>query len=175
MLIRTIFSTLLLLTIVPTSFGQSRESDSQTLREILAEIRAMHEDMRVTESTQILVAELEMQQGAVIRATEKADSARAKLNDVHRDQKRAEAELEDAQERFDRAGNSDEQKALSSDIERRKSSMAALKMLERDSSTTLQEMEQRLRAAQDQLANIDDELNAAVSRLRPITKDAGQK
>ena len=60
MTIRTMFVALFLFALATTGFGQDRESDSQTLREILTEIRGIHEDVRVTESTQILLTELEM-------------------------------------------------------------------------------------------------------------------
>jgi predicted nucleic acid-binding Zn-ribbon protein len=173
MLIRAVFSTFLLVATIPASFGQSTESDSQILREILAELRAMHQDMRVTESTQILVAELQMEQSAVIRATESADNARARLSDIHRDQKTAEADLARTQEQLDKATSLDEQNALSNEIARQKSNIASLKIAERDSAATLQQMEERLQVAQEKLASIDDELNGVISRL--TSRDAGQK
>ena len=77
-----------------TGYAQDRESDSQTLRQILVEIRAIHEDIRATESTQILLTELQMQQGVVNRATENADNARSRLLDIQRDQKMIASELE---------------------------------------------------------------------------------
>ena len=175
MLIRTVLLAFLLVAPVRASSAQSPQSDSQTLRDILAELRAMHQDIRVTESTQILVAELEMEQSAVIRATEKVDSTRARLNDIHRDQKLVEAELQRMQEQLDKSTNPDEQNALSNDMTRHKSNIAALRLAERDTSTTLQDQEQRLQAAQDKLTSTEDELNAVLSRLAPTPKDAGQK
>jgi chromosome segregation ATPase len=175
MSMRTVLFPLFLLLAASSSFGQSGESDSQALREILAELRAIHEDMRVSETTQILIAELEMQQSAVSRATENADSVRAKLNDVRREQKLVTTELETAQENLDKATSADERNALSTEIERHKSNIAALKTVERDETVTLQEMEQRLQTAQDKLESIQDQLNTAISRLGPVSKDAGQK
>ena len=175
MLIRMVMAGFVCLTVVHAGIAQSRNTDSQTLREILLEIRAIHEDMRVTETTQLLVAELEMQQGVVNRATESADNARAKLSDVRIEQKHIETELEAVQEHRDKASNADERNALSNEIERQRSNLAELRNVERDRTATLQQMEQRLQAAQDKLAGIEDELGAAVSRLGPIRKDAGQK
>jgi hypothetical protein len=63
------------LMLTAASHGQSQDSDSQTLRAILAELRAMHEDIRVTETTQMLLAELQLQQGVLDRAIESADHA----------------------------------------------------------------------------------------------------
>jgi len=119
--------------------------------------------MQVTETTKLLVAELEMQQKVVNRATENADNARAKLNDIHRDQRHVADELQQLEDLLDKAA-----------IERHKSNVAALKASERDLSTTLQDMEQRLKTALEKLADIEAELNAAISRLEPIRKGGGQ-
>src|SRR5579864_5536683 len=113
MLIRSVVAGLICLTVVNAAMGQSRDTDLQTLREILAELRAIHEDMRVTETTQLLVAELEMQQGVVNRATENVDNARSKLNDIHADQKHIETVLENEQEAIDKMANADEKNSLS--------------------------------------------------------------
>ena len=44
-------------------FGQATaQADSQTLQAILVEIRGLHNDVRLSETTQILLTELEMQQ-----------------------------------------------------------------------------------------------------------------
>jgi hypothetical protein len=89
MKMRAVITAFFLFALAVTGFGQDRESDSQTLRQILVEIRGIHEDVRVTESTQILLTELEMQQSVVNRDTEDADNARSKLLDIQRDRKLA--------------------------------------------------------------------------------------
>src|SRR5258708_16623473 len=71
--------------VVGSNAGQAQDSDSQTLHQILLELRAIREDMRVSESTQLLVAELGMQQDVVNCATQNADNAPHKLNDLHAD------------------------------------------------------------------------------------------
>ena len=168
MLMRMMVAALVGSTLIPATLAQTRDADAQTLRDILAEIRAIHEDMRVTETTQLLVAQLEMQQGVVNRATENADTARAKLSDLHLDQKHVATELETLQEHLDKASTPDERNALSTEIERQKSNQAELKNAERDRTATLQQMEQRLQAAQDKLSAIEDELTAVVARLGPM-------
>ena len=160
---------------VATSFGQSHDSDSQALREILTELRAIHDDMRITETTQLLVAEFEMQQAVVNRATESTDSARSKLNDIHIDQKRIAVEIDQAEEQMSKAANADERNAIVQENERRKANSYNLKNIEHGASTTLQEMEQRLQNAQDKLASIEAELNAVVSRLGPAPSNPVQK
>jgi len=156
--------------LVAPSSAQNHEPNSQTLQEILAEIKAIHEDMRVTESTQILLAELEMQQAVVNRATENVDAARSRLSDVQRDQKLVANELARAEERLDKSSNEDEKKSLTDEIERHKGNAAALKLEEQRRMTTLQEMEERLKTAQDSLETINRELSTMIARFRPSGK-----
>jgi len=156
--------------IAATGFGQNPGSDSQTMREILTEIRGIHEDMRVTETTQILLTEFEMQQSVVNRATENVDSARTKLLEVQRDQKMVASDLERAEDHLSQASDADERKHVAEEVERHKANMGGLKIEESGRMTTLQQMEQRLQNAQDSLENIEKELNAIVARLRPSGK-----
>jgi len=57
MRIRTCIPTLGFVMVAPC-FGQNSQSDSQTLQAILNELKQIHEEIRVTETTQILLAEL---------------------------------------------------------------------------------------------------------------------
>lgn len=157
-----------ILSLIATAVGhaQNQDTDSQTLKAILVELRAIHQDMQVTETTQLLVAELQMQQAVVSRATESADSARERLDNMHRNQQQLVSELAHLQDQADKATNADEKSALSRDIDRIKSNNDLLKTAEHDSATNLQDMQQRLRDAQDKLAGIEAELSAAISRLR---------
>jgi chromosome segregation ATPase len=107
--------------------GQTQNQDSQILKQILAELRAIHEDMRVTETTQLLVAEIEMQQGVLNRATENVDNARTKLNGILADQKRLASELDRAEEALDKAGNADDRNGIAQTIDQFKSTLAAPK------------------------------------------------
>ena len=168
--IRRVFIALFLFALATPGFGQDRESDSQTMREILAEIRGIHEEVRVTETTQILLTELGMQQSVVNRETQNVDSARSHLLEIQRAQKLVAGDLEHAEDRLSQASDSGEKKAISDEIERHKANMAALKIEEGGRETTLQQMEQRLQTAQDNLENIEKELNAIIARLRPSSK-----
>jgi transcription initiation factor TFIIIB Brf1 subunit/transcription initiation factor TFIIB len=100
---RKVFIAVFMSALAVAGFGQDRESDSQTLREILSEVRGIHEEVRVTETTQILLTELEMQQSVVNRATENVDSARSKLLDVQRGQKLVVSGLEHAEDQLNQA------------------------------------------------------------------------
>lgn len=175
MLSRVVSVAFFSLLVVRASAGQAQDSDSQTLHQILIELRAIHADMRVSETTQLLVAELEMQQGVVNHAMQDADNAQTKLNEIHLNQQQIAAELDRAEDRLEKATNVDVRNAVAQDIERHKSNLTGLKTVEKDTTTTLQEMQQRLQNAQDKLASIESELNSAIARLGPAARDAGQR
>ena len=111
-----------------------------------------------------------MQQSVVNRETQNVDSARSHLLEIQRAQKLVAGDLEHAEDRLSQASDSGEKKAISDEIERHKANMAALKIEEGGRETTLQQMEQRLQTAQDNLENIEKELNAIIARLRPNSK-----
>ena len=68
------FALLAILSTIPLS-GQTSQSDSQTLQQILVEIRGMHNDVRLSQTTQILLTEYQVQQSAVTRATQHRDAS----------------------------------------------------------------------------------------------------
>ena len=170
MKMRAVFVAFFLFAFAVAGFGQDQESDSQTLRQILVEIRGIHEEVRVTESTQILLTELEMQQSVVNRDTENADNARSKLLDIQRDEKLSASDLERAEDDLSQASKPDEQKHFADEVERLKGNIAALKIEESGRATTSQEVDQRLQAAQDSLQDIEKELKDIVARVRPGSK-----
>lgn len=147
--------------------AQSSDSANKTLLAILAEIRSIHEDIRATESTQILLTELEMQQSVVNRAIEHFDEARSRLLQIQQDEKGLVAELNRVKEQLNQATDPGEQKHLADEVERNKSNLAALKSEEQLRSTALQEAQERLRNAEEALDSTQSELNDMVKRLSP--------
>ena len=101
MVTRAVFIAFLSLIPVVPSIGQARDRDSQTLHEILAELGAIHDDLRVSETTQLVVAELGIQQNVVSRDTESVDTVSAKLNDVRRIEKQGADNLEQTEDMSD--------------------------------------------------------------------------
>jgi hypothetical protein len=125
-------------------FRTTRDVDSQTLRDILAELRAIHNNIRINETTPLLVAELQMQQNVVNRATENTNNAQSKPVGIHRDHKLIAIELQDDEEMLDKSTNQDEKKGISETIERAESNGMALKAVAHDLNTELVEMQHRL-------------------------------
>jgi hypothetical protein len=112
-----------------------------------------------------------MQQNVVNRATENTDNARSKLDGIHRDQKLIAIELQHNEEILDKTTNQDEKKGILDNIERSKSNGTALKAVERDLDTELDNMKQLLETAQAKLDEIENELKSAISRLQPVRKE----
>ena len=151
-------------------FGQAADSTEKTLLAILAEIRGIHEDLRATESSQILLTELQMEQGVVSRAIERVDEVRSKLLELQQGEKMVTAEMKRTEDQLNQATDPGEQKHLADEVERHRSNLAALKSEEQLRSTALQEAQERLRNAQEALDSTQGELNDMIKRLNPGPK-----
>jgi cell division protein FtsB len=148
--------------------GQAAEpSEAQTLQAILVELRTMHNDVRLSQTTQILLAELLTQQTAVTRAMQKRDDAKAKLSQLQANERNMTAQIA----RFDDPSNTTwdaaQRKQMTPMIENFRTSLPAAKAQEQDASNDLQEAEAVLRKEQDALAGIQDQLDAVVKKLQP--------
>jgi hypothetical protein len=73
-----------LLLISSAAFGQTSSTDSQTLQALLAEMRQLRQELRITtvaaQRVQILLYRLQIQEGAVERAQRRVDDARSALS-----------------------------------------------------------------------------------------------
>ena len=147
--------------------GQSSPADSETLKAILVEIRGLHNDVRLSETTQILLTELEVQQTVVNKAQSRCDDARNTLSQIRSQQKNLTVQLarfeEDAAPMMD-----GEQKKRLTDMQANfKSSLVALKSQEQDRSNELMDAESALKKQQDTLSGVQDQLNDVVKKLQP--------
>lgn len=147
--------------------AQGAQSDSQTLRDILSELRAMHSDERLVAVSQILLAELQTQQTVVNQAEDRASSARRQLSDLRADEKRGAADLATQEGLRDEAGPADA-KNLSAVIEVMKSQLVSEKAREEAFSADLQTDEDKVRSAQEMLDDIRQRLDSAMKKLGPV-------
>lgn len=147
--------------------AQPAMTDSQTLQAILVEMRGLHNDVRLSETTQILLTELEVQQGAVTRAMEKRDERRTQVSQMQMNEKNMTAQIA----RYDDTSNTtldpQQKKQMAQMVENMKANMPAIKIQEQDSANELQDAENALRKEQETLAGIQDQLNAVVKKLQP--------
>jgi DNA repair exonuclease SbcCD ATPase subunit len=155
-----------ILSVLP-AFGQATQTDSQTLQAILVEIRELHNDVRLSQTTQILLAEMQMQQTVVTRALEKRDSVKSSLEQVQNQQKGTAATIAQIEERANATIDPAEKKRIQEAEEQIKSQMTNLKNMEQQRSNDLADAESRLTKEQDALSSIQDQLNAVVKKLQP--------
>jgi hypothetical protein len=149
--------------------GQASQTDSQTLQAILIELRGIHNDVRLSQTTQILLAELEIQQAAVNRAVQRRDELRAIISQVQNQIKFITGELAQFEEKSSSTIDPEQKKQIAQGQEQRKSTLAMLKNQEQDRSNELQEAESRSGKEQDILNGIQDQLNDVVKKLQPVS------
>lgn len=160
---------LVLLTILfaPSSFAQSNGTEEQTLASILAELRSMHEDMRASQSLQILIAEMQIQQDAVNRASDRAEQARSILTTVQSGLKQATMRLSDAQDKLSNAANSADQTRWKDEVDREQQAIKMMQGEEQARSSTYDDLQAKLRSAQDDLETTQSQLNALLKKVAP--------
>ena len=158
-----------ILSVLP-SFAQANQTDSQTLQAILTEVRAIHNEARLGQTTQLLLAELQIQQTAVDRAIQRRDDLRSKLSQTQANQK----ELVERLARFqgvDVEATTDPEKKKD-DVAYRDSVKSELEIVNsqaRDVSNDLQEAENSLGREQSTLDNIQAQLSDVVKKLQPAS------
>jgi hypothetical protein len=153
---------------VGTALGQSQ--DSETLQAILTEIRGLHNDVRLSETTQILLTELEVQQTAVNRAMQKRDEAKTKLSQLQDNEKNTAAQLARFTDSVSTTTDPQLLKQLTTLQDNFKSQLAGMKAQEPDRGNDLLDADNALRKEQDTLAGIQEQLDAVVKKLQPVEK-----
>jgi chromosome segregation ATPase len=151
-------------------WAQAAATDSQTLQAILVEMRGIHNDVRLSETTHILLTELQMQQGVVDKAIEKRDAAKTRMSQLDQNEKNYDTGLARLEENAKTALDQAQQKQIESQIENMKSTMVMFKGQETDAATSLQDAENALRKAQESLSGIQEQLDTVVKQLQPVAK-----
>jgi len=159
------------LAVSTSGFGQAASSDSQTLQALLSEVRALRQDLRVslnrTQASQILLARLQLQQGAVARATDHLNEVRQKLLETRVHQRELSNELKRTEEAMSTANSSaDNPQALQDRIKHIKSD------LEIEGNTAQQQQAIEIQAAQ-QLRDEQDKLSAIEGQLDELIRTPG--
>jgi hypothetical protein len=150
-------------------FGQTNQSDSQTLQQILVEIRGMHDDVRLGQTTQILLTEYQVQQGAVTRAAQHRDDLRARLTQIQSTLKMYDTQISQNDENADKTIDPTQKKQLADSADRFKSMMGSMKKQEQDTTNDLQDAENALAKEQSTLRSIQSRLDDVVRQLQPAS------
>lgn len=167
MRLQSVLLVLLVVSIAPSSFAQSSGTEEQTLDSILAELRSMHEDMRASQSLQVLIAEMQIQQDAVNRASDRAEQARSILTTIQSGLKEATIRLSDAQDKLSSAVNSADQTRWKDEVDREQQAIKMMQGEEQARSSAFDDLQTKLRNAQDDLDSTQSQLNALLKKIAP--------
>ncbi len=152
----------------PACQAQTNQPDTQTLQAILAELRAMHNDVRLSETTQILLTEWQFQQATVTRILQRRDDLRTELAQTQADRKRGEAVRDRVQDQNGNAILDPAQKKDNAEAEEHlRSQVEELKSREQVLAGALQDAETRLSTEQSALDNIQAQLTEVMKKLQP--------
>ena len=148
--------------------SQTSQSDSQTLKDILTEMRAIHADVRLSETTQILLTELQLQQVTATTALHHRDDVRSDLNQVQLREKSITAEIARLDDpSSDGTLDPVRKKQLADQSVSMKTGLAFTKTREIQLTNDLQEAEGQLSTEQSKLAQIQAQLDDQIKRLQP--------
>jgi cysteinyl-tRNA synthetase len=159
-----------ILSAVP-GLAQAGQTDSQTLQAILAELRGMHNDVRLSATSQILLTELQLQQTAVDKAAQRRDELQNQVTQLEANQKNMATQLANLEANPATTTDSPQARQIQQMKDNIKAQSAAQKTQEDLRTNDLLDAEGSLRKAQDTLADIQDQLNTIVKKLQPA---AGQ-
>jgi hypothetical protein len=162
------FALLAVFSVLPGIGQTPTQTDSQTLEAILVEMRGLHNDVRLSQTTQILLTELEVQQTQVNRAMQKRDDAKTKVTQLQENQKNIAAQLARFDDNASATTDPQQKQQFTQMQDQLKLQMTMLKSQEQDRANDLQDAETALRREQDTLAGIQDQLNAVVKKLQPV-------
>jgi hypothetical protein len=158
---------------VGVGFGQAAPAtmtDSQMMQAMLVEMRGIHNDLRLGQTTEILLTEMMVQRGVVDKATEKRDAARNRLSQLQQNEKNFAMQIAQNDEAVKTMLDPVQQKRMADQQQMMKQNLANFKSQEQDAVTAQQDAESTLRREQDMLTGIQDQLSDVVKKLQPVEK-----
>ena len=174
---RAFFLILLGFGIPAATLGQATSSDSQTLQALLAEVRELRQDLRVSlariQSAQILLSRSQTQQAAVMRASERLNDARLRLADAQDHQKHVAMDIKRLEDTLSAEENLVQQKDLRERINHSKSELEDSTDVQQRQATEI-DAEQQLRVEQDKLSMLETQLDELVRKLGNPSEQPGR-
>lgn len=166
---RLSFGLAVLLAVSAPLFAQGDPSGDETLKALLSEVRGLRQQLQTSlarvESGQILLFRLQSQQQAASRASERLDAARTKLGDEQNHRKHISVDIERMEDALNSEENAVRKKALEGEIARFKADLEASAAMEQQLQAAESDCEQQLRAEQEKLAALEDQLDELVKSL----------
>ena len=163
--------------IFSAAFAQAAPSNAQTLQAILTEVHALRQDLRVSlnraQTTQILLARFQLQEGAITRASDRLNEARQKLLDTHVQQKELALEVKRLEDALNSAENAQQQTDLHERVKHVKSDFEVAGNIAQQQQTTEIQAEQQLRAEQDKLSALETQLDELIRSMGNSGEQSG--
>ena len=147
--------------------AQAAPASPQKLQEILDELRAIHRDLRANATTQLLLAELQLAQTSLDRATQRRDGLRSEVIQLQGDEKSAQAELVRVAEVAEKSSDATLKVQLADRVRELKDGLARITVKEQGEADQLQDAENRARTAKGELDSVQSQLGDLVKRLAP--------
>lgn len=145
------------------ALGQTTPTDSQTLQELLAEIRQLRQDLQTSaiaaRRAQILIYRLHVQEAASAHASQRVDEAKSSIEQQRARRKYQEFQIKQYEDMRDRAENAAQRKQSEDAIDELKKQMEAWVPEEQEAQRRETELEQQSRIEQAKLDQLEGELD----------------
>ena len=152
-----------LLLITAPVFGQAAPTESQTLQDLLHEVRQLRRDLQASITTaqraQIVLYHMQSQQMIVARVQQRVDDARAKLSEVQANRRSLETQIKVDEDLKDRTQNATERKEYEDVLPRLKARLDVLGAEEQQAQNREIEAENQLQTEQAKLDILQSELD----------------
>jgi hypothetical protein len=166
---RAFLVTLLVFGIPAATLAQATSSDQQTLQALLTELRELRQDLKTSlarvGTAQILLSRVQIQQTAVTRALRHLDDARSELAGAQDHRKHATVNMKRLEDALSAEENLAQQKNLRDMINHSKSELEDATAAEQQFQETEIEAEQQVRAEQDKLNAIENQLDELARQM----------
>jgi chromosome segregation ATPase len=145
------------------ALGQSVNPDTQVQRQILEELRDIHREIRLTSSVQLLLAELQILERTLERASQSRNDLEAQLAKSQADKAAAQRELERFEEGMGKVVNPDQSFVdRLIELKAQYQSVTAREALIREH---LQDAEAKKRTAQTERDNVQAQLSDIIKKI----------
>lgn len=137
-------------------------ADSQTLEALLEEVRQLRQELRSTSVTsvraQILLHRVQIQEAAVVRLSQKAESAQARLAESQSAQQRVTDQIHALENDKQSSSDSRQEQELEHALENLKHNLQQLDREVQQRQAKASEAEEQMRVEQDKLSELEDQL-----------------
>jgi len=158
-------------------FSQAAATDSQTLQDLLQEVRQLRHDLQTSIGTaqkaQIVLYRMQAQQAVVARMQQRVDNARLILTDAQTNRKRLEAEMKVDEDLKEHSQNPLERKEYEDVLPRLKARLDELVAEEPQAQTKEIEAEGQLQTEQAKLDALQSELDQLERVMDSLARQQG--